>query len=224
MSEDPKNINPQIEHAAASDESIQRVHSALLREKPEPKEGYTPMPLFLLGFVSAMIFVVSIYFIHYRSGFDPMVYDERFDPETMGSGANQVAEVDPMVAGKRAFTQVCATCHQPTGMGVPGAFPPLVGSEWVVGDEATVIRILLNGLQGPIEVEGNTFNGVMPAFGPGGGYNWKDDRIAHVLTYIRAEWGNTGEPVTPERVKEIRESLSSTAPWTVDKLKAAASQ
>jgi cytochrome c553 len=147
---------PQIEQAAASDQQIQQVHSSLLREKSEPQEGYTPMPLFLLGFVSAMIFLVSIYFIHNRAGFDPMVYDERFDPATMGAGAAQVAVVDPLVAGRRLYIQVCATCHQLNGQGVPGAFPPLAGADWVTGDEATLIRILLHGLQGPIEVNGNS--------------------------------------------------------------------
>lgn len=221
MSQEPKETNPQIEHAAASDESIQQVHSALLREKPEPKEGYTPMPLFLLGFVSAMIFVVSIYFIHFRAGFDPMVYDERFDPDTMGSGAAQAVAVDPMVAGKRFYNQVCATCHQANGMGVAGNFPPLAGSSWVLEDEARLIRILLNGLQGPIEVEGNIYNGLMPAFRQGSAYNWSDERIAHVLTYVRASWGNDASAITPEQVTEIREATPSTTMWTVETLQAA---
>lgn len=221
MSDEPKPTTPQVEHAAASDEQIQKVHSALLREKPEPKEGYTPMPLFLLGFISTMIFVVSIYFIHFRAGFDPLVYDERFDPATMGGGAAQVVAVDPMVAGKRFYNQVCATCHQANGMGVPGAFPPLVGSSWVTEDDATLIHILVNGLQGPIEVAGVTYNGVMPAFGPGSGYNWNDERIAHVLTYIRASWGNTSEAISTERVTEIREATSRTTPWTAEELLAA---
>ena len=66
MSDEPIKPNPQIEQAAASDESIQKVHSILLREKPEPKEGYTPMPLFILGFVTVMIFVCTLYFVHNR--------------------------------------------------------------------------------------------------------------------------------------------------------------
>ena len=211
---------PQIEQAAASDQQIQQVHSSLLREKSEPQEGYTPMPLFLLGFVSAMIFLVSIYFIHNRAGFDPMVYDERFDPATMGAGAAQVAVVDPLVAGRRLYIQVCATCHQLNGQGVPGAFPPLAGADWVTGDEATLIRILLHGLQGPIEVNGNSYNGVMPAFGLGSAYNWNDQRISYVLTYIRAEWGNAASPITPEQLTAIRTAEPRTAAWTAEALKA----
>ena len=204
MSRPPEKSNPQIEPAAASDESIQKVHAVLLREKAEPSEGYTPMPLLLLGFVSTMIFLVSIYFIHFRGGFDPMVYDERFDPATMGVGAGQVVQVDPLVAGRRLYTQVCATCHQVNGQGVPGAFPPLAGVDWVTGDPDRLIRILVHGLQGPIEVKGNTYNGIMPAFGLGSAYNWNDERISHVLTYIRSEWGNEAEPISVEQVTAIR--------------------
>lgn len=211
---DPKDNNPKIEQAGASDESIQQVHSILLREKAEPKEGYSPTPLFLLGFISAMVLIVAIYFVHNSGGFSPMVYDERFDPKTAPSNV-QAAKVDPVAQGKKLFTTVCAACHQPTGAGVPGVYPPLVGSEWVNGSEERVIRILLHGLQGPIKVEGKDFNSVMPAIGPGG-YNWTDDKIAAVLTYVRQEWGNSAPPVTAEKVTEIRTKAAAgrSTPWT----------
>src|SRR5689334_7138616 len=100
--QDPKANNPRIEQAAASDQNIQKVHAILLREKPEPAEGYSPMPLFLLGFVSAMIFIVSVYFVHNRGGIGPglsfkeaaLVYDERYDP-AKAPGANAVKELTP---------------------------------------------------------------------------------------------------------------------------------
>lgn len=215
MSEDNfKKSDPKIEQAAASDEQIQELHSVLLREKSEPSEGYSPMPLFLLGFVSTMIFVVAIYFIHNRGGLTSgigeaaMIYDERFDPKIHGNHAAGPKEIDPLVAGKRTFSQVCATCHQATGMGVPGVYPPLAGSEWVNGSEERVIRILLHGLAGPVEVAGNSFNGNMPAFGPGGSYAWDDAKIAYVLTYVRSEWGNTGGAITPEQVTAVREATA----------------
>jgi mono/diheme cytochrome c family protein len=217
---DPKAHNPRIEQAGASDEKIQKVHSILLREKPEPAEGYSPMPLFLLGFVSAMIFIGSIYFVHNRAGFDSLAYDERYDPEKAG-GAGTKAAVDPVAAGKKLFT-TCASCHQPGGTGVPGVYPPLVKSEWVIGSEERVIRILLHGLNGEISVEGQKYNGVMPNFGQGvGGYNWTDEKVAYVLTYIRQEWGNSGAPVTAEKVAEIRakEGARKTA-WTQAELEA----
>jgi mono/diheme cytochrome c family protein len=216
---DPKDKNPKIEQAGASDESIQQVHSILLREKEEPKEGYSPMPLFLLGFISAMILIVEIYIVHNSGGFDPMVYDERFDPKTAKDAGQQVA-VDPIVQGKKLYSSVCASCHQANGMGVPGVYPPLAKSDWVNHDERA-IRILLHGLQGPIKVDGKDYNSVMPAIGPGG-YNFTDEKIAHVLTYVRQEWGNTARPITTGQVTEVRTKAAAgrTTPWTATELEA----
>ncbi|WP_404420914.1 c-type cytochrome [Nibricoccus sp. IMCC34717] len=213
----PKPNNPKVEQAGASDESIQQVHAILLREKAEPAEGYTPMPLFILGFISAAIFIVSIYFVHHRAGFDPLAYDERFDPAKMTKAGGAGAAVDPLVAGKKLFN-TCATCHQLTGQGVAGVYPPLAGSEWVTGSEDRLIRILLHGLGGSVTVKGNTYNGAMPAFGnvPESGYKWSDDKIAQVLTYIRHEWGNNASPITAEKVKEVRTQSATgrNKPWT----------
>lgn len=216
MSAEPTS-NPKLEQAAASDESIQRVHAQLLHTRHEPKEGYAWMPLFLLAFVSAMIFAVSIYFIHHRGGFSPLVYDERFDPATMAD-AGAKKQVDPRVAGQRLYNQQCAACHQTNGMGLPGAFPPLAGSEYVTGSEERVIKIVLHGLQGPIEVAGQTYNGLMPAFGAGSAFNWNDERISQVLTYIRSEWGNQATPITPDQVTAVRTANPRTSAWTVEEL------
>ncbi len=217
---DPMDRNPKIEQAGASDESIQQVHSILLREKPEPQESHSPMPLFLLGFISAMVLMVAIYFVHNSGGFSPMVYDERFDPKNAPSSVAE-GKVDPLVLGKKSFASVCAACHQPNGVGVPGVYPPLAKSEWVNGSEERVIRILLHGLSGPIKVEGKDFNSAMPAIGPGG-YNFSDEKIAAVLTYIRQEWGNNAPPVTKEKVTEIRVKAAAgrSTPWTAAELEA----
>ena len=215
----PQDKNPKIEQAGASDESIQQVHSILLREKPEPKESDSPMPLFLLGFISAMVLMVAIYFVHNSGGFSPMVYDERFDPKNAPASTAEV-KVDAAALGKKSFASVCATCHQAGGTGVPGVYPPLVKSEWVNGSEERVIRILLHGFAGPVKVLGSDFNGAMPAIGPGG-YNFTDERIAAVLTYVRQEWGNTAPPVTKEKVTEIRtKTAGRTTPWTAAELEA----
>jgi mono/diheme cytochrome c family protein len=206
----------------ASDESIQKVHAELLTNKTEPAEGFKLMPLFLLGFVSTMIFVTSIYVVHYRAGFSPMVYDERFDPTTaVGSASKELTPEQVIAAGKKSYQQVCATCHQVTGQGVAGVYPPLVGTDWVTGNEERVVRILLHGLSGKIEVSGKTYNGVMPAFGkvPGGGYNWNEEKISQVLTYIRQEWGNKAEPITKAKVAEVLAKEAARAkPWTAQEL------
>ncbi|MFA6962489.1 MAG: cytochrome c [Opitutaceae bacterium] len=210
------------DQSGASDESIQQVHAKLVSEKPEPAQGFKAMPLFLLGFVSTMIFVACIYIVHYRGGFSPMVYDERFDPKSAaGAGAKEMTPEQFIAAGKKAYMSACVTCHQVNGKGTPGAFPPLAGSEYADGSEERVIRIVLHGLNGPVEVEGNTFNGAMPAFGKvvGGGYNWNEEKIAQVLTYVRQEWGNKAEPITKAKVAEILAKEKDRAkPWTVGEL------
>ena len=226
MSDDPIKKDPRIEPAAASDESIQEVHSILMREKPEPSEGYTPIPLFIMGFVTAMILVCTLYFVHYRGGIETgfhkaaLIYDERYDPTKAGA-AGQEAKVDPVAQGKLLF-QTCAACHQASGVGVPAVYPPLAGSEWVVGSDEHVVRIMLHGLAGPVKVEGKDYNGNMPAFGAGSGYNWSDDKIAYVITYIRQEWGNKAAEVTADRVKEIREkgAAGRAKPWSAEELEA----
>jgi mono/diheme cytochrome c family protein len=121
------------------------------------------------------------------------------------------------VDGKQVYATTCAACHQATGEGVAGVFPPLAGSEWVNGDEGKLARIILHGVTGPIEVAGETFNGMMP---PWGG-TMKDADIAAVLTYVRSAWGNKAAPVTTEKVASVRAANSSrTTPWTAAELAA----
>jgi len=117
--------------------------------------------------------------------------------------------------GKIVFSTTCAACHQATGEGVEGTYPPLAGSEWVNGDDAKVVRIVLHGLTGPVEVAGETYAGMMP---PWGGI-LKDEDIAAVLTYVRSTWGNKAAPITPARVAAIRAATTTRAkPWTTAEL------
>lgn len=127
-----------------------------------------------------------------------------------------VVETDP----QQLYVANCQACHQAEGQGMAGAFPPLAGSSWVTEDPETPIRILLRGLQGPIEVNGETFNGVMPAQG-----HLSDEQIANVLTHVRSSFGNEAGPVEPALVATIRAELSSqTAAWTAEELQAARAQ
>jgi len=113
--------------------------------------------------------------------------------------------------GKTVYSTTCAACHQATGEGVEGTYPPLANSEWVNGDEAKVVRIVLHGLTGPVEVAGETYAGMMP---PWGGV-LKDADIAAVLPYVRSAWGNKAAPITAAKVAAIRAATTSrAAPWT----------
>jgi mono/diheme cytochrome c family protein len=115
------------------------------------------------------------------------------------------------VPGEDVYLRICFACHQLTGLGIPGAFPPLVDSPIVTAaDPGKLIRIVLHGLQGPIEIQGTTYNSVMPPPAP----SLTDKDVADVLTYARSAWGNEAAPVTVEAVTAIRTTVQRSAPWT----------
>jgi mono/diheme cytochrome c family protein len=117
---------------------------------------------------------------------------------------------------KPPYEAVCSPCHQAQGQGIPYAFPPLAGSPWMTGDPETPIRIVLLGLGGEIEVNGATFNLVMP---PPPAID--DAKIAEAITYARTNFGNNASPVDAELVKKVRNSLAGrTTPWTAAELTA----
>ncbi len=117
--------------------------------------------------------------------------------------------------GLAIYSRTCIACHGPEGKGVPGAFPPLDGAEWAVGDPSVPVRILLAGLQGPIEVSGQKFNNIMPPH-----TDLKDSEISAVLTYVRQSWSNDATSVSEDFVKQIRAKFSGrSTPWTAAELK-----
>ena len=115
-----------------------------------------------------------------------------------------------------AYQTVCITCHQAEGQGIPGAFPPLAGSEWIVANPEIPMRIVLLGLTGEIEVKGMKFNAVMPP--PPG---MTDAKIAEAITFARTHFGNHASEVTTAMVEELHKSLAGrTASMTFAELKA----
>jgi len=119
------------------------------------------------------------------------------------------------VVGKRLYTANCAQCHQATGLGQAGVYPPLAESEWVIGSKNRLISILHKGIAGVIHVKGNVYNNNMPAWGDGAPVQLKDDQIAAILTYIRSDWGNSASPIQTDEVAVKRKALASmTNPWT----------
>jgi len=103
------------------------------------------------------------------------------------------------VAGKALFEANCAACHGANGEGVPGTFPPMVGTERMSGPADEHIAIVLNGLSGPITVNGEEYNGFMSPF-----KHLSDQEIADIVTYERTAWGNTGGAVSTAQVKALR--------------------
>ncbi|MDB5322571.1 MAG: dehydrogenase [Phycisphaerales bacterium] len=118
-------------------------------------------------------------------------------------------------AGRETFGQICAQCHQPSGLGQEGVAPPLVDSEWVLGPPDRLARIALNGVHGPIKVGKKTSDLEMPGL-----YALPDDQIASVLTYVRREWGHEGTPVSIDLVAKVRKASADRGQtqWTADEL------
>jgi mono/diheme cytochrome c family protein len=120
--------------------------------------------------------------------------------------------------GKTLYAR-CVACHQATGVGIPSAFPPLAGSEFVIGKPEVPIAILLHGLQGEVTVKGAKYNGVMMPYGTGQAMT--DQEIADVVSYIRTNFGNKATPVT---VKDVAAAKAKHAarkkPFTEAELRA----
>ena len=106
-------------------------------------------------------------------------------------------------AGRRVFSQICFSCHQPNGQGMPGVFPPLAKSDFLMADRDRAVGILLHGRQGPITVNGRKYNNVMPQL------NLSDRQIADVLTYVMNSWGNSGDSVKVAEVTRVRHVIAS---------------
>jgi nitrite reductase (NO-forming) len=103
-----------------------------------------------------------------------------------------------MELGANVYAQNCLACHQPTGTGIPGAFPPLAKSDFLMADEARAIRTVSEGMTGKVTVNGVEYDGIMPK------PNLTDDQIANVMTYVRNSWGNEGGMTTLQAVKAAK--------------------
>ena len=131
-------------------------------------------------------------------------------PTKAPAAAAAVASTAP-VDGAKLFAITCAACHQASGDGLEDKYPPLNGSEWVTGDEQKLIRIVMHGLAGPVDVAGQTFDGAMPAWGG----VLKDPEIAAVTSYVRGAWGNKAAPINPATVAAVRSATTARkTPWT----------
>lgn len=204
------------------DSDVSQIHGAIRREKQEPQQGSEPLPVQGFVFVAVILAAGFMYLGMYSGGFSGDVYDERAGMAgTAAAGGGAEAEIDPAVQlmnlGKRTYTTYCQSCHQASGLGVAGVYPPLVGASWVLEDPKTPTLIVLHGLQGPIEVKGNVYNNVMQQWGTA----LSDKEIAAVISYVRNEWGNSASMIDADFVSGIRDEFSGrTDAWSADELKA----
>ena len=200
---------------------INNAHAANQREHQDQGAERAPSPAWLLVFSGIAVALACAYIGVFHGGFSGEVYNEldssprllfSESTKTAGAATEVAAKEEPLaVQGKKVFLANCVACHQATGLGVPNSFPPLVGSEFVLGSQKRLAMILLKGLQGPVEVKGAKFNGAMPA--------WEkaltDKKIAAVTSYIRQEWGNKASEIQPEQIAAARKEFAARAEaWT----------
>ena len=186
--------------------------AAAAREKPDPKVGNEPVSLWGFLVAGIAVFVGAGYLGATNGGYsnDGFTFVEDYVvKEAPSFGPKEELPPFPkwVRAGKNHYSAICAACHQTTGLGQAGIFPPLANSEYVYEGSERLAMTILNGMQGPITVAGKSYNSVMTP--------WKDalndKKMAQLMTYIRTSWGNDkllkeGDNgiVTEEMVKKAR--------------------
>jgi len=116
--------------------------------------------------------------------------------------------------GRIQFQSYCAACHLYDGQGA-GEAPPLAGSPWVTGAENRLIRIVLHGLRGRMEVSGKTYDLEMPGFGQ----ILSDADVASLLSFVRRRFGAPSQPIAPATVSRVRAANQTrTDYWSVEEL------
>jgi len=175
------------------------VDRAYERENYEPAELENPLPKWYAAMALGFVVWGGAYFN--TVGVVPAdAGDHRTPLPIAGAG-----DVD----GATVYAGNCVACHQGTGLGIVGAFPPLDGSGWVNAAPELLAQILLHGVQGEMEVLGSVYNGVMPSMA-----HLSDEELVAVSSYIRSSWSNTSGDVDAELFVEQRARFDAArGPW-----------
>ena len=180
------------------------VTRAQQRENEDPEEAVRPMPVAALLVAAGMVVWAVVYIL----STEPLTLSQFGDQRTRAELSGPVAAAGGAVDGKALYAAQCAACHQATGAGLPGVFPPLDGSEWVQGEPRVLANILLHGITGEITVKGNKYQGAMPAFP-----QLSDAELAGIASFIRGNWSNKAEPLQAELFAKERADGKRTTPF-----------
>jgi len=201
MSTPPDHLSKDLSRIDYRDHSsVAHQHTAVAREQVDPVIEDNPLPLKIL-FLFALILLFAGWYVARNAGsfsFEQYVATGQSTDLPVGL-ADEEAEPLPigeelMAIGRSRFS-TCAACHGANGEGVPASnFPPLADSEWVVGSTEDLAMIILAGIQGPIEVAGRSYDGVMPSQAAGLG----PKELAGIMSYVRRSFGNDADFVSPE--------------------------
>lgn len=186
---------------------FQQNNAAQCRENPEPSESAYPIPLFVFLAITALVVwsLCYIYFTHQQS---PAEFGDRRSAADFVTATSNSESID----ASKIFANHCAVCHQANGAGVPGAFPPLINSDWITAKPQVIVQILLHGIQGELTVGDTVYNGEMPEFGN----TLEDSEIAALATYLRSNFENDAEAIEADFVSEQRDAYDRNEPWAGD--------
>ena len=197
---------PEFKRAPEMADRIMEMHTAAMREMQEPRDGIRPTPV---------LFLIICFFFTMWGGY----YMGTYAGDWTGNGLSERAAVpgtagpvvpqNPMLLGAEVYN-ACTQCHQADGKGLAGQFPPLADSEFVNGDVRRLAAILINGMNGELVVNGQTYNSQMPAWKD----NYSDEELAAVMTFIRSSFGNKSGPVSKSVVEAVRKETGANAAWT----------
>jgi len=206
--------------------NVARVHNALSREHPDRVAESRPVSLWVtLGAIAVTALGFTFYGSQRGTGSDDTMNYNKFGAsyqprtpqalveETKGTGPSLYAIGEKVYKGKG-----CVACHQANGMGTPGVYPPLAGSEWVLGSTERLAALVAYGLMGPLTVKGQQYGAaIMPAHAPP---TLTPKEFAAVLTFIRQGWGNTGSEISVEAATAfLSRTKGRTAMYTEGELK-----
>ena len=178
------------------------------RENAEPEEAIRPMPLSAVLIALGMVIWAVVYILVSEPLDTSQWGDQRSLAELSGEPVSATGDGAATVDGKAVYAAQCVACHQATGAGLPGVFPPLDGSEWVAGSERVLANILLHGIDGEIEVLGTTYKGSMPPF-----ERLSDVELAAIATWLRASWSNRASPIDASIFEQERAAQRRTTPF-----------
>jgi mono/diheme cytochrome c family protein len=202
------------ESSEMSDEELIESHIALNDEKHPPTVGFLRAPLIFVFVFGCLVFVCSIQLAKTTNefGLHPKQEEVELTPEQ-----KETRRLERKIeSGKKLFAMKCASCHQNSGLGLAGQFPPLVGSKWATSDPGLISQIVIKGLKGTIEVKGVAYGQTLNMVPLG----LNDREIANITTYVRQAWGNQASEISEEEVSGFRaDSTNQVDQWTGEQLR-----
>ena len=203
--------NPELQPPVVPhpNEAIQP-HSADFVETPDvaPISGEKEsLPYWLYLICGFALFMAGSSFVGFGT-FGQGLLDQGSAGPSLSTGNSTVAAVadDPMSRGMKLYNNNCASCHQKTGEGSPGKYPPMANSEYVLGSKERLSAILLHGLSGPLTVCGGSYGSEqMQAWAT----VFSDSKMSDIMTYLRQSWGNKANEVKPEEVTAARAKFAA---------------